>query len=95
MNLPEILFDWDEENIRHLRRHRVTPAEFEEVIRNDVLDLDYETERGEPRFRSVGITNSGKVLIVVWTVRGGRIRAVTAFRASKRYLRLFLEKGKR
>ena len=34
-----------------------TPAEFEEVLRNDPLDLDYEVISGEERYRSVGVTN--------------------------------------
>jgi hypothetical protein len=32
------------------------PAEFEEVLNNDPLDLDYELINNEERYRSVGLT---------------------------------------
>ena len=50
----DIEFDWDEENIRHLARHNVTPAEFEQMMNNDPMDRDYELADDEERFRSVG-----------------------------------------
>lgn len=75
-------FDWDVENTRYLAAHKVTPAEFEQVMDNDPLELGYELIDAEERFRSIGLTNRGRLLLVVWTPRGGKIRAVTAFRAS-------------
>jgi hypothetical protein len=36
-----IEFDWDDGNKKHLATHEVTPAEFEQVLNNDPLDLDY------------------------------------------------------
>jgi uncharacterized DUF497 family protein len=85
--LPD--FDWDEANVRHLRRHRVLPEEFEQVIRNEPLDLEFENQDGEDRFKSLGTTDAGRVLIVVWTVRQGQVRAITAYPASKPYRDLF------
>jgi uncharacterized DUF497 family protein len=84
-----IAFDWDEANIAHLKRHRVSAEEFEEVIKNDPLDLDHDSVSGEDRYRSLGETNRGRVLIVVWTFRRGRIRAITAYRARRSYVRLY------
>jgi len=84
-----IAFDWDEANIAHLKRHRVSAAEFEEVIKNDPLDLDHDSVSGEDRYRSLGETNRGRVLIVVWTFRRSRIRAITAYRARRSYVRLY------
>jgi hypothetical protein len=37
-----IEFDWDEGNIKHLAVHDVTPVEFEQVLSNEPMDLDYE-----------------------------------------------------
>lgn len=37
-----IEFEWDDENRAHLSAHRVTPAEFEYVLTNHAVDLDYE-----------------------------------------------------
>ena len=49
---------------------------------------------GEERYRSVGITNGGRFLLVAWTVRGGRVRAVTAFPASASNKQNFLERSR-
>ena len=84
-----IEFDWDVANIEHLASHTVTPQEFEAVIRNSPVDLEYDEVNGEERFRSVGTTDAGRLLVVIWTVRDGRIRAVTAFPASASLKRLF------
>jgi hypothetical protein len=48
---PEIKveFNWDEENIRHLTRHEISPAEAEEVIGNRPRDLESELRNGEER----------------------------------------------
>ena len=88
----EIEFAWDDENAKHLAAHKVTPAEFEQVLNNDPLDLDYEVIDGDERYRSVGLTNGGRLLVVAWTVRDGKVRAVTAFPASVSNKKAFLEK---
>jgi len=82
-------FDWDSHNEKHLKLHRVSRQEFQQVIANDPLDLEYQTESEEERFKSLGVTNKGRVLIVVWTVREGKIRAVTAYPAGKSYEKLW------
>ncbi|MGA2593275.1 MAG: BrnT family toxin [Bryobacteraceae bacterium] len=87
-----IEFDWDDENRKHLEAHKVTPAEFEQALNSDPLDLDYQVIDGEERYRSVGLTNGGRFLLVAWTVRNGRVRAVTAFPASVSNKKAFLEK---
>ena len=86
-----IEFDWDEQNREHLRSHRVTAQEFEQVILNNPLDLEYQVEGGEERFKSLGVTNASRVLIVVWTLRQGKVRAVTAYPAGEAYERLYWE----
>ena len=63
-------------------------------MNNDPLDLNYEAIDDEERYRSVGITNSGRLLSVVFTVRNGRLRAVTAFPASVPDTKAFLESAK-
>jgi len=86
-------FDWDDENTKHLAADKVTPTEFEQAMNNDPVDLDFELMDGEERFRSVGITNGGRFLPVVWTIRRGKIRAVTAFPASVSNKKVFLERS--
>jgi hypothetical protein len=89
-----IEFDWDEENTEHLAAHKVMPGEFEQVLSNDPLDLNYEVIDGEERYRSVGLTNRGRLLLVAWTVRNGKVRAVTAFPASVSNKTAYLERSR-
>jgi predicted DNA binding CopG/RHH family protein/uncharacterized DUF497 family protein len=67
-----IEFDWDAGNTKHLAAHKVTPAEFEQLMSNDPLELDYLVIDGEGRYRSIGITNGGRILSAAWTIRGAR-----------------------
>lgn len=83
-----IEFDWDTENTKHLAAYKVMAREFESVMQNSPLDLAYEVVDGEERYRSVGITDSGRLLVAIWTVRDGKVRATTAFPASATYRKL-------
>ncbi len=84
-------FDWDDENQNHLKLHKVCPAEFEQVMLNEPVDLEYQRENGEDRYKALGATNLGRVLIVVWTVRRDRMRAVTAYPAPTHLRRAWVE----
>jgi uncharacterized protein len=85
-------FDWDDANIRHIAEHDVTPEEAEEVLLGDALDLEFQAEEGnETRWVYLGETNIGRILQVVITLRGDKIRVVTAYDASKHEKRLYLE----
>lgn len=86
-----IEFDWDAENSRHLQRHQVTPDEFEEVMTGDPVYLEYETENDEERYKILGATKAGRVLIAIWAPREGKVRAVTAYVAGRLYERLYWE----
>jgi uncharacterized DUF497 family protein len=78
-----IEFDWDDDNTRHLKRHRVTLSEFEEVVTNDPVYLEYQSETGEERYKAIGSTSAGKILVAIWAPREGKVRAITAYRASR------------
>jgi uncharacterized protein len=73
----ELRFDWDDANIQHLCRHNVTCAEFVEAMRNDPILFDYENVDGEDRWTGLGSTDRLRILMVAFTIREGRIRAVT------------------
>jgi uncharacterized DUF497 family protein len=71
-------FEGDEANRGHIARHGITPEEFEEGMNNDPSPVaDYEV-MGEQRAYVIGLTGRGRMLELVYTVRSGRIRAVTA-----------------
>ncbi len=83
--MDDELFDWDDANILHLAEHGVMPEEAEEVILGETLESDFEnSDGGEDRWSYVGETSRGRVLQVVITIRGERIRVVTAFRPTTR-----------
>src|ERR1017187_9949308 len=48
-------FDWDQANTEHIARHRVTPAEAEQVISGASLPI--ETGSGEERHTELGQTD--------------------------------------
>ena len=85
-------FDWDDENRKHLAAHKVAPAEFQQLLNNDPVDLAYELINSEERYRSVGITHKGRLLSVAWTLRNGKVRAITAFPATVSDKKAFLER---
>lgn len=89
-----IEFDWDDENKKHLEAHKVAPAEFEQLLKNDPVDLSFELIDREERYRSIGLTNGGRLLSVVWTIRRGKARAIAAFPASVSDRKAFLERPK-
>jgi uncharacterized protein len=89
-----IEFDWDGENKRHLAAHKVAPAEFEQLLNNEPLDVGYESIHDEERYRSVGLTDGGRLLTVAWTIRNGKVRAITAFPASASDSKAFRERSK-
>jgi uncharacterized DUF497 family protein len=80
-----ILFDWDEANLAHVAEHDVTASEAEEAVSNSPLDIKKQARNGEERLMQIGETLSGRVLVVITTLRGVKTRVVTAFPASRAY----------
>jgi uncharacterized DUF497 family protein len=68
-------FEWDEANRGHIARHGVTPAEFEQGMKNDPVFVAEFEVNGESRIRVAAITDRGRLLEMAYTVRRGRIRA--------------------
>lgn len=91
----EIEFDWDEANVGHLRPHSVRPDEAEQVILSAPVDLGMEIVDGEERYLNLGATIKGRVLLVVTTWRGDRIRVITAFEPIKRLIQFYYEQQER
>ena len=80
-----LVFEWDTANIAHIAQHNITPEEAEQVIRGGSLPVSSEEREGEERHAELGETAAGRLLIVVWTLRGQRVRVVTAFPASRKW----------
>jgi uncharacterized DUF497 family protein len=69
----------------NLRKHGVSFADAEGVFLDPLAihqpDPDAEHEE---RFVTVGLGSAGSVLVVVYTLRGGEIRLISARRATRR-----------
>jgi hypothetical protein len=78
-------FDWDDANTAHIARHGVAPGEVEEAFRNNPLvALAVQKRSGERRILCAGLTDAGRPLQFVYTMRGGRVRVITAHTAKRR-----------
>ncbi len=61
-----IEFDWEAENTKHLKKHRVTPKEFEELMVGEPVYLEYQVPDDEERYKVLGLTAAGRILIGIW-----------------------------
>jgi uncharacterized protein len=85
------MFEWDDANIGHIAKHKISPEEAEQVIENNPLDLPYQFVNGEERTVHLGETKAGRILFVVATTRDEMIRVVTAFPPDKSVRKFYLE----
>ena len=69
-----MLFDWDRRNRTHIAEHNVSTPKAEYVVLHDPLDVESQVRESEERFVQVGVTFSGRILVVVSTVRGSVVR---------------------
>ena len=84
---PEpIDFEWDKYNQTKIRlKHGLTPKEAEEPFFNEKLVyFDESHSRTEHRYKLLGQTNAERILLIVFTIRGNKIRIISARSASKK-----------
>jgi uncharacterized DUF497 family protein len=68
----------------NLRKHRVSFADAEQALRDpQALTIEDPDAKGEQRFVTLGSDTLGRVLVVVYTLRGDRVRLISARKASK------------
>lgn len=72
-------FDWDVANVGHILRHGVTPEEVEQTIHLAHLTFPSRSVGGEERWQLFGRTAVRRFLVVVFTIRNGLFRTVTAY----------------
>lgn len=81
---PPWEFDWDASNLRHLARHRISRLDFEEAMTSGPIFMDVRGESGEERWYALGATGNLRVLFLVFTFRGERVRPVTGWDAGRK-----------
>lgn len=88
-------FEWDKGNIEKNKKHDVEDKEGEEVFfdkkRFIFKDKLHSTDK-EERFRILGETKEGRLLFVVFTKRGNKIRIISARDINKREVKIYEEK---
>ncbi len=73
------MFDWDESNLRKIKVHRVGADEVEEALSNGPMLIYEQDADGENRFVYYGETCRGRLLAIVLTERGKKVRVITAY----------------
>jgi hypothetical protein len=91
-----VRFEWDPAKAAaNLRAHRVSFSEAVTVLEDEfALTREDSDAVDETRFVSLGLSNFGNLLVVVYTYRAPDIiRVISAWKANKRQ-RIFYEKGR-
>ena len=91
-------FEWDEYNARkNWIKHRVTPSECEQIFFNQplIVAVDIKHSEEEERFFSLGKTDTGKKLFIVFTIRGKALRVISARQMNKKEKRSYDEHEKK
>ena len=88
------MFDWDDANIDHIARHGLEPYEVEEALLDPNLLTVTARKTTEHRFAIIGASEAGRILFVVYTLRGDDIRPVTAREANATQRRRYRKEQK-
>lgn len=86
-------FEWDDNNIDHIARHKVSPDEVEDVA----FDDDPWVRKGRKGTRyMLGFTIAGRYLFVVYVPKGkGIARVITAMDMDDKTRKLYRKRSKR
>jgi uncharacterized protein len=78
-------FEWDERKARaNLRKHRVDFADAATVFEDPRAVTVTDENLDEERYVTLGMDLLSRQLVVIYTVRGERIRIISARRATRR-----------
>ncbi len=92
-----MFFEWDEEKAKiNIKKHTVSFEEAKSVF-GDPLSITVEDPHHsttEQRFIDIGKSISGKLLVVVYTERGSKIRMISCRKATSMERRIYEEQTK-
>ena len=95
MGRKKISFIWDGANVTKIWiKHHVRSYGVEEAFRdkNAIIGKDTQHSEQEDRYILLGKTQKNHLLYIVFTVRGGRIRPISARTANRKEVVLYEEK---
>ena len=84
-------FDWDKHNERHLAKHGISRSDAEDVLRGNHILLEYQVEGSEQRWIALGATRTGRILNIVFAIRGETVRPITGWAADRATIKLYFE----
>jgi len=88
-------FDWDHGNIsKNWEKHKVTLSQCEELFFNRplVVQTVEQPSAGEKRYFALGKTDADRFLFIVFTIRGKKIRVISARDMSRKERKVYHEK---
>ncbi|MDO8657298.1 MAG: BrnT family toxin [Candidatus Levybacteria bacterium] len=87
-------FEWDKGNIEKNKKHKIKDKEAEEVFfdENKVIYKDILHSKVEKRFILLGKNKKKRLLYVVFTKRGRKIRIISARGVNKKEVHLYEKK---
>ena len=87
-----MVYQWNRDKaVANLRKHGVDFADAISVFSDD-LSITIPDERfDEERFVTIGLDGFGRVLVVVYTLRGNEIRIISARKATRQERRQYQE----
>ena len=90
-----IEFEWDKGNIeKNWTKHSITDKEAEEIFFDNkrFIFKDKVHSQKEERFRILGKTDSKKLLFIVFTKRGKKIRIISARKTNRKEALIYEKK---
>lgn len=87
-------FEWATGNApKVVGRHKVEPGECEQAFFHEPFVVSYDAAHSgaEPRWRALGRTVAGRLLFVVFTMRGTSIRVLAARDMNRKERRVYAE----
>ena len=89
-----ILYQWDKDKAAtNINKHGIDFADAVLVFSDDLAVTVSDERFEEERFITIGIDAIGRVLVVVYTLRDGEIRSISARKATRLELTQYLEEG--
>lgn len=85
--LPKpIEFEWDQYNRTKVRlRHGIAPQETEQpFFHKHAVVFDQRHSAQEQRYQLLGAANDGRILFIVFTIRGRKVRIISVRKASRK-----------